>query len=247
LTSSTAALAALEAARSTWLADAVELLRDDVRVVGLLLVGSLGRNDADEWSDVDAVVVVEDATVGQVLADATEAARFGRTIFPVEPWHANVVGGVTYAAATYECAGWPVWVDWHVHPASRAVVTVDAEVVFAHRPLRRRAVGFETVVREAGLAGQTVPRSESGRGLDAWRLSLLPIAAKYYARGAPSIASMIELVGGTIPSAGGARAEMEALWDVLEQHQHAFADSTVAPIERVLRLAAARREAAASD
>jgi predicted nucleotidyltransferase len=49
------------AARDAWRAVAARALDDDARVAGWGLVGSFGRGDADDWSDLDVLVIVEDA------------------------------------------------------------------------------------------------------------------------------------------------------------------------------------------
>jgi Nucleotidyltransferase domain len=49
--------------RSRWLDAVIAALQDDQQVVGAALVGSLGGGRADNWSDIDLLVVVEDAAL----------------------------------------------------------------------------------------------------------------------------------------------------------------------------------------
>jgi predicted nucleotidyltransferase len=59
-----------EANRDAVLARALALLSDDERVEAVLLTGSLGRGQADRWSDIDLdAVIANDADVGAVTDD----------------------------------------------------------------------------------------------------------------------------------------------------------------------------------
>ena len=59
-----------EAERDAVLARAVALLSDDQRVEAVMLTGSLGRGQADRWSDIDLdAVVAADADVAAVTTD----------------------------------------------------------------------------------------------------------------------------------------------------------------------------------
>ncbi|BDZ58867.1 nucleotidyltransferase domain-containing protein [Barrientosiimonas endolithica] len=58
-----------------FIARASEVLGADDRVRGLWLTGSLGDGTADEFSDVDSLVVVEDSSYDDVLAEWDDLAR----------------------------------------------------------------------------------------------------------------------------------------------------------------------------
>jgi predicted nucleotidyltransferase len=90
---------------------AVARLRDDARVVGLVLGGSLARGAADPYSDVDLYVVVRDEAFAEVLAErraVAEAVGSPLFAFDVDP----VPGGSTDRIAVYELPdGLPVKLD----------------------------------------------------------------------------------------------------------------------------------------
>ena len=60
-----------------FIARASEVLGADDRVRGLWLTGSLGDGTADEFSDVDSLVVVEDSSYDDVLAEWDLAKNSG--------------------------------------------------------------------------------------------------------------------------------------------------------------------------
>ncbi|WP_433221613.1 nucleotidyltransferase domain-containing protein [Dactylosporangium sp. CS-047395] len=64
-----AAVAAVAGEREMWLAAVTELLARHAFVAGVWPVGSLGRGQADGFSDVDLVVTVDAATPPAVLRD----------------------------------------------------------------------------------------------------------------------------------------------------------------------------------
>ena len=54
----------LASLRDTWLGETAKSLTSDPRVAGWGLVGSFGRGEADNWSDVDLLVIVHDRDFG---------------------------------------------------------------------------------------------------------------------------------------------------------------------------------------
>jgi predicted nucleotidyltransferase len=91
---------------------AVARLRDDARVVGLVVGGSLARGAADPYSDVDLYVVVRDEAFDGVLAERDAVAReVGSPLFAfdVDP----VPGGSTDRIVVYEGPdGLPIKLDF---------------------------------------------------------------------------------------------------------------------------------------
>jgi hypothetical protein len=79
-----------EADRDARLARAIELLRDDPRVEAAVITGSIGRGEADRWSDFDLDAVVAD------VASCEEVARDWETIayreWPVAHHYATAFG-----------------------------------------------------------------------------------------------------------------------------------------------------------
>lgn len=116
--------------RTDLIAQATEILRADERVVAAWLAGSLGRGDADAYSDVDLWVVVRDADMA--------AVREGRRLFvealrpPVLISEApqNAPPGGAYLWTLYPGKYGPQHVDWNWLPETGARVPAVAKVLF---------------------------------------------------------------------------------------------------------------------
>ena len=126
---------------------AVARLREDERVVALVLGGSLARGAADPYSDVDLYVVVRDAAFDAALAERDAiAGAVGSTLFAfdVDP----VPGGSTDRIVVYEGPdGFPVKFDFMYLEES------DLE------PAPKWA-GCAVLEDEGGRVGAVVARSE---------------------------------------------------------------------------------------
>jgi len=126
---------------------AVARVRDDARVVGLVLGGSLARGEADPYSDVDLYVVVRDEAFGEVLAKrraVAEAVGSPLFAFDVDP----VPGGSTDRIVVYEGPdGFPVKLD--------LMYLKESDLVPA--PKWR---GCAVLEDEGGRLGDVVARSE---------------------------------------------------------------------------------------
>jgi UTP:GlnB (protein PII) uridylyltransferase len=65
------------ACREAWLAATESVLVTDHRVEAVILYGSFGRDDVDEWSDVDMIVIISDANLPS--ESTASSYRTGRT------------------------------------------------------------------------------------------------------------------------------------------------------------------------
>ena len=126
---------------------AVARLREDERVVALVLGGSLARGAADPYSDVDLYVVVRDGAFDAVLAERDAiAGGVGSTLFAfdVDP----VPGGSTDRIVVYEGPdGLPVKFDF--------MFLKESEL----EPAPKWA-GWPVLEDEGGRVGAVVARSE---------------------------------------------------------------------------------------
>jgi hypothetical protein len=162
-------VAALAAGRARWLTETVSALQAEA----VWLVGSLGSGTGDEWSDVDIVVVD-----GQPVLD--------EPLLTLEmPDNGPADGG--YVGAMYDVGHLPLWVDWYWWPSGA--------------PIPRES----RLLSGAGTAGRLdlsetldlVGRGQPGSAPDpnVFTLAMLPLAAKYIARGnfekAAEMASML--------------------------------------------------------
>ncbi|MET9273281.1 nucleotidyltransferase domain-containing protein [Kribbella sp. NPDC003557] len=190
-------LAALARGRTRWLAETVPQLRAE----GVWLTGSLASGTADEWSDVDIIVVGGERVLDHPLLTLTMPGN--------GPVGGGYVGAMYDVGAMYEVGPLPLWVDWYWWPSGA--------------PLPRAS----RLVAGAGGAGN-LDLSETldllGRGSpgpapdpDVFALAMLPLAAKHIARGdldkAAAMASMLNA-----PSDVGVGAQLSAVLSRIEGH-----------------------------
>jgi hypothetical protein len=182
----------LASIRSRWLDAATVSLRADSAVEGAALVGSLGAGRADDWSDVDLLLAVDDAALGEFTAAERLAGVPGTLAFTSDARH-NAPLGARADSAVYLIDGLPLRVDRYIYPVSWAAWPADSTVLFDRRGLPRLDKTFSeylaTVEHE-----QAVPRSPAEQR--ALQAALIPIAAKWIARRSPDTPRAIAMVGG---------------------------------------------------
>jgi hypothetical protein len=93
------------------------LLEADLAVAGVALVGSLGRREEDDWSDVDLFILASDQFIRQFMNEPA-ASPWARADLLSDGRH-NSPAGATSLGATHIRSGLPLWVDLHVHPAAQ--------------------------------------------------------------------------------------------------------------------------------
>lgn len=114
--------------RDRWVESATSVLAEDPTYLAAWLIGSLARDDFDEWSDVDLVVVVSN----QHAVSAASDAVFGHlgSVLSTREVKANAPDGGRFVTVIYANAFGPLAVDWHWQPKKKAVVPADARVLF---------------------------------------------------------------------------------------------------------------------
>jgi predicted nucleotidyltransferase len=187
----------LRAIREALLCRAIGGLEADPAVSAAGLVGSLGRGDADDWSDIDLLIVVPDGQVGQ-YADATKLPGSEQVTWSIDARH-NVPRGAGAISALYVIDGLPLQADWYVYPLSRAAWAADAKIVFDRDGLPRLNDTFREH-QEKREVQPPVPKAANAHRL--LQASLVPVAGKYVARRSPDAGRMVEFIGG--PHAPGA-------------------------------------------
>ena len=189
-------MAALASARARWLAETVPALQAE----GVWLVGSLGSGRDDEWSDVDIVVVGGERVLGQ-------------TLLTLEMPDNGPVGG-RYVGAMYDVGPLPLWVDWYWWPSGAPIPRESRLLAGAG------TAGSLDLSETLELVGRGLPGPAPDPGVFA--LAMLPLAAKYIARGdlekAAAMASMLNA-----PSDVGVGAGLSVVLSRVEGHQAASA------------------------
>ncbi|MDI6105121.1 nucleotidyltransferase domain-containing protein [Actinoplanes sp. NEAU-A12] len=155
-------VAAMPPAREGWLGQTVAGLRAEA----VWLAGSLGRGEGDSWSDVDLLVVAGDLPLGDAIL-TLEVPR-------------NGPAGGRYVGAMYDIGPLPLWVDWYSWPASLPAPR-DARLLSGHGNTGCRTL-FESLDHHGrGPGTATDPAT--------FALAMLPLTAKFIARGEHSAAA----------------------------------------------------------
>lgn len=181
----------LRAIREAWLRRAIERLEADPAVSAAGLVGSLGRGDADDWSDIDLLIVVPDGQVGQ-YADEARLPGSEQAIWSIDARH-NTPRGAGAIGVRYVIDGLPLHVDWYVYPLSRAAWVSDARVIFDRHGLPRLNETFYEHQEKREIQPPTPKAANAHRLL---QVSLVPVAGKHVARRSPDAGRMVHFVGG---------------------------------------------------
>jgi predicted nucleotidyltransferase len=221
----------LRAIREAWLGRAIERLEAHREVSAAGFVGSLGRGDADDWSDIDLLVVVPDGRVDH-YADAAQLPVSEQVTWSIDARH-NAPRGAGAVGVDYVIDGLPLHVDWYIYPRAQAVWVADAKVIFDRDGLPRKRDTFREHQGKREVQPATPKRAHAHRLL---QVSLIPVAAKYIARRSADAERMIEFVGG--PRApGAAQAEHLEILRTLVVHSRGHAsEEMLAPVSRYLDL-----------
>ena len=199
--------------RARWLSAATAALQDDQLVVGAALVGSLGAGRADDWSDIDLLIVVEDAHLDDFATSSRLPNGSGRLAFAIDARH-NGPRGTRAVSAQYVVDGLPLWVDWHIHPVSLAKWPSDSTVIFDRCDIGRTSATFAEYLNRGERETAT---EKSPNDQQAMRLALVPIAGKQLARHSPETARTIEFLGGPHVPDGDWKEHLAALRQLLDQ------------------------------
>ena len=235
-----AAAPRLRAIREAWLARAIECLEADPAISAAGFVGSLGRGDADDWSDVDLLIVVPDDQVGH-YADATRLPGSDLVTWSIDARH-NAPRGAGAIGVRYTIDGLPLHVDWHVYPRSQAAWAADARVIFDEQGLRRLDDTFRELQDKRDVQPPTPKAANAHRLL---QVSLIPVAAKYLARRSADAGRMVKFVGGPyVPDATPAQY-LAMLRQLLAQYRDDAPEEMLAPVSRYLDLVEAVLQAPA--
>jgi hypothetical protein len=166
------------------------LLQADLAVAGVALVGSLGRGEADNWSDIDLLILMNDEELAR-FAEEPAAWPWAQADLLADARH-NSPAGATSMGATYLRAGLPVRVDLHVHPATRTRWPTGSRVVFERRPAGAGNLSFDQLNASGPRQPATAKDRDEVRQI---HLSYVPLAGKYVARRTPSAREMIRFLG----------------------------------------------------
>lgn len=221
----------LRAIREAWLGRAIERLEADPAISAAGLVGSLGRGDADDWSDVDLLIVVPDDQV-EHHADATQLPGSKQVTWSIDARH-NAPRGAGAVGARYVIDGLPLHVDWHVYPRSLAAWVADAKVIFDSHGLPRLNDTFSEYQDKREVQPPTPKAANAHRLL---QVSLIPVAAKYVVRRSAEAGRMVEFVGGPHAPEASPAEYLATLRQLLVQYRDDAPEEMLTPAGRYLDL-----------
>ena len=108
----------------------VTRIREDKRIVAAWLTGSLGREQGDDLSDIDLWIAVSDNYSRFVVSGRREFVQRVEAPLLIKeaPQNAPQDGG--YLLTLYSGACGPHQVDWYWQPQGKAVLPIEAKVLF---------------------------------------------------------------------------------------------------------------------
>jgi hypothetical protein len=221
----------LRAIREEWLRRAIEHLEADSAISAAGFVGSLGRGDADDWSDVDLLIVVPDDQVAH-YADAAQLPGSEQVMWSVDARH-NAPRGAGAVGVRYVIDGLPLHVDWHVCPRSQAAWVADAKVIFDRHGLPRLNDTFYEHQEKREVQPPTPKAANAHRLL---QVSLIPVAAKYVVRRSAGAGRMVDFVGGPRAPEATPAEYLEMLRRLLVQYRADAPEEVLAAASRYLSL-----------
>jgi hypothetical protein len=183
------------------------LLKADAAVAGAALIGSLGRGEADNWSDIDLLVLMDDRAIAR-FADEPAASGWAQADLLSDGRH-NSPAGATSVGATHLRSGLPLGVDLHVHPADRTRWPADGRIVFERRRIGTGLLSFDQLNASGPRQPATAKTAQEIRRI---HLSYVPVAGKYIGRRSPRAGQMIRFLGARPDfSTGDTAAQLSAL------------------------------------
>ena len=183
------------------------LLKADATVAGAALIGSLGRGEADNWSDIDLLVLMDDQAIAQ-FADEPAASRWAQADLLSDGRHNSPAGAIS-VGATHLRSGLPLRVDLHVHPADRTRWPTDSRIVFERRAIGTGPLSFDQLNASGPRQPATAKAAQEIRRI---HLSYVPVAGKYIGRRSPRACQMIRFLA-AMPElrTGDTAAQLSAL------------------------------------
>ncbi len=182
--------ACLARLRNDLLNQVLGLLKADPAVDGVALVGSFGRGEADNWSDVDLLILMGAADVAQ-FADRPAERPWAEADLLTDGRH-NSPAGATSVGTTHIRSGLPIWIDLHVHPAPRTSWPADSRGLFERRPIETGTLSFD----QLNASGpRQPPMAKTADVIRRTYLAYVPIAGKYVGRRSPRACEMIRFIG----------------------------------------------------
>ena len=181
----------LRVLRSALLAHLASGLWSDNRVQAVALVGSIGRGDEDDWSDIDLMILMDAEQVAR-FAERPADTGWARAPLLVDS-RQNAPAGCAQINAVHLLDGLPFWVDFCVFPARETSWPVGHRSIFEREPVSVSDQTFDSLTAREPRRRPAARTPEDERRV---HLAFVPLAAKYIARGQPEhVRDMIRFIG----------------------------------------------------
>jgi hypothetical protein len=171
-----------------------------------------------------------------VLAEQrrSEFSRFGEVLVAIDA--PNAPAGGAYLGVAYAAGDLPLWVDWYLWPLSTARRPNDARVLIERAALPPAAEPHAALIQHSRAADPQAVHDLFADPVD-FTVAMVPIAAKYIARGQPREANkLLGLLDRDAPNALGVREQLSALRRILQRAEQTRPSAAVQAAAAVLDL-----------
>jgi hypothetical protein len=182
--------AVLARLRDRLLDEVLALLEADPAVAGVALIGSLGRGQEDNWSDIDLLILASEEFIGPFMNEPA-ASPWARADLLSDGRH-NSPAGATSLGTIRIRSGLPLWVDLHLHPVDQTPWPTDGRVLFERRPITTGTQTFDQLNSGGPRQPATAKSKDEVRQI---HLGYVPTAGKYVGRRSPRAGEMIRFLG----------------------------------------------------
>jgi hypothetical protein len=230
----TGALARLTDARTGWLMQALGVFSSHRFVEAVWVEGSLGRGDADAFSDIDLVLAIGQSASPSVFADPIAGLGLPGRVLYTRDKPKNAPAGGAYRAACVELAALPVLVDLYLWLAATATMSATARLLLQRgdRPPRSHLSFLPLISR--------YPSADT-RDSDPYQpqtvLMLVQLAAKYLARSDHEREATIRRLLRDPASAGDAAALRRLLAARVGTMADSSLEAAVTAVHRLIEIA----------
>lgn len=230
----TDALARLTQARTAWLHQALEVFSAHRFVAAVWVEGSLGRGDADAFSDVDLVLAIDGSAPPSVFADPVAGLGLPGRVLYTRDKPKNALAGGAYRAACVELVALPVLADLYLWPAATATMSAAARLLLQRGdPPPRSDLSFLPLISQ-------YPSGDT-RDSDPYQpqtvLILVQLAAKHLARGDHEREASIRRQLRDPAHAGDAAALRRLLAARVDSKAGSSLDGAVTAVHRLIEIA----------
>ncbi len=163
-------------------------LQQDRRITAAWLVGSLGRGNGDELSDLDLWLMVTQDSITQLVHERRSfVAQFGDPVLYVEAPQNGPDGG-GFLDVCYDAPSAPLLVDWIWQPETLASPPGQTKLLFDHTGLTRQAKAIQFTNQPASDEYLSTPMH-----FISFFWMMLMVTAKYVARQSPRVDELLNI------------------------------------------------------